>query len=44
LGVSAGDAGAAAGFFAFVTMTTRKSLGFMPHDAIVSSSFSTFPE
>lgn len=46
VGVVAVVAGAdvATGFLGFVVMTTKKSLGFIPQAAMVSSSFKTFPE
>lgn len=34
----------AAGFFALVTITTKKSFSFIPHALITSSSFNIFPE
>jgi hypothetical protein len=42
VGVAAGLA--ATGFFAFVTITTKKSFSLMPAEAMESSSFKTFPE
>jgi len=45
-GASAGFAAVAtaAGFFGFVTITTKKSFGLIPQLPIESASFKTFPE